>query len=203
MTIVCVISLFFVGAGEARARDWGTCGDCYQFFAFSVPGLYTGCVRAEIQCGGSGACLCRLHAKLAEKYTREYMFQKELSFWLRFGYGVFVPGVQLIDPDNRAKLTDPDIPFHEKTDLIFDKSLVIFNVAGLGWEAASELNNMIGLMNAMSHAADAKEKPADRVVNTMIGVTPYMGGMWEVFGNELDLSMQSKDLVPDPDKKEE
>lgn len=203
LLITAVIApLFPAGVKKAEARDWGLCGDCYQFFGFSTPGPYIGCIQAELDCGGVSECMCRVHAKLAQKYTREYMFQKELSFWLRFGYGVFVPGVRLIDPDNRAKLLDPNVSFHEKTDLVLDKSLVILNVAGLGWSTANEINNMIGLMNAMSHAVDSKEKPSDRVVNTMIGATPYMGGVWELFGNALDVSNQAKDLLPNPDNTE-
>jgi hypothetical protein len=195
--------LFPAGAVKTQAKDyvftksWGICGDCYQFFAFSMPGLYTGCIGAEIDCGGSTECMCRVHAGLARKYTREYLFQKELSFWLGFGYGVFVPGVQLIDPDNRAKLTDANVPFHEKTDLVFGKSLVILNVVGLEWMIANEINNMIGLMNAASHAVDSKEKPVRRVINTMIGTTPYMGGTWETIGSGLDISIQTKDALPE------
>ncbi|HEY9585100.1 MAG TPA: hypothetical protein VJJ02_00715 [Candidatus Paceibacterota bacterium] len=191
------------GIKVAEARDWGLCGDCYQFFAFSVPGAYIGCIQAEIECGGVSECMCRVHAKLAQKYTREYLFQKELSFWLRFGFGVFVPGVRLIDPDNRAKLMDPNVPFHEKSDLVFDKSLVILNVVGLGWSVAAEVNNMIGIMNAVSHATDTGEKNSDRVVNIMIGATPYMGGAWELFGGGLDVFMQTRDLLLNPDEEEE
>lgn len=204
--VVFGMFLFFIGALQAQAKDfeytksWGTCGDCYQFFAFSVPGPYIGCIEAELDCGGSTECMCRVHAKLAQNYTREYLFQKELSFWLNFGYGVFVPGVQIIDPDNRAKLSDQNVPFHEKIDLVFGKSLVILNVVGLEWAAAGEINNAIGLMGAASHAADSKEKPVERVINVMIGTMPYMGGPWETIGSGLDVSMQAKDALSGSDK---
>jgi len=203
LTTAAAAPLFPAGVKKAEARDWGTCGSCYQFFAFSTPGSYIGCIQAELECGGSGECMCRVHAKLAQIYTRDYLFQKELSFWLRFGYGVFVPGVRLIDPDNRAKLADPDVPFYVKSDLVFDKSLVILNVLGLGFGAAAELNNLIGLMNAMSHAMDANEKPADRIVNIMIGTTPYMGGALELYGNALDVANQTKELLQNPDDTEQ
>ncbi len=198
--------LLLVGVPQTQAKDsvytkdWGTCGSCYQFFAFSTPGLYTGCIRAELDCGGSTECMCRMHAKLAQIYTREYLFQKELSFWLGFGYGVFVPGVQIIDPDNRAKLGDQNVPFYEKMDLVFGKSLVTLNVVGLEWAVAGEINNAIGLMGAASHAMDSREKPVKRVINTMIGTMPYMGGTWETIGSGLDISMQAKDALPESDK---
>lgn len=198
IAVIILIAIFACGfpcgITNVQAREWGSCDDCYRFFALSTPGLYTGCINAMLDCG-SWSCMCRIQARLDQKYTREYLAQKELAFFMNLGWGAFMPGAKLLDPDNRALMANPATPFYVKTDLLLGKSIIMLNAAGLRWEAAAELGNALGLSTGVSYAMDSNNAPTDRVLMAMMGAMPYYSDNFGFLANQIDFSMQSRDVL--------
>lgn len=132
LILICLLLPF--SAGKVQAVS--TCGYCGWFFIFSDSKPYSECQKRNWDCveryddpGELNVCLCQVEDNLNKIYTREYLAQKELFFWVNLltkatgaslgQIDVATPGLAFMDPDQREYLLSGKGRFHEYTSAIF------------------------------------------------------------------------------------